>query len=264
MDGRLGHIIGDNEETHANAPKRGFKRYSWAPYDMSKAMLHVLAPHVRSCRQYRVWHKEMRVKCLPKYPEHVFPNFSWKRFLEVDTDSVTDIIKKRRNIRSKYRPVWESVKFTQGYCRKNHITTIDQWQKQYDHSTDIPEDIPKYPHAIYDDFPGYKAWLGKELTAILDTEANMDSVITLVHMSNMPDNVVNIKVWSGGMSDLRENWSKQSDFDKIYGKWKYERELMPKINEILVNFGSNDSGYWIISNLNEVLWELNTLLMMVR
>lgn len=245
-------------------PVRTTHRKGWPPYYFAKLMINTLAPHITSGVQYRKWIKETRSVFLPKNPERIYKDFSWNAFLNTDNLTPFEISAKVRVKNIKFRPMWEGIKFAQRYCTENGITNSDQWFKGYDKG-DIPEDVPKYPHITYGkEFPGYGVWLGKKTIAKIDAEINVNSVLTLLHCAGESANVVNIKVWTEGLSDIRANWGKQGDYDKIYGQWKYERENMSRVMSFLNELGHERDGKWVIPNMNQLMWELNSLLLIVR
>ena len=245
-------------------PIRATRRKTWAPYHFSKLMTNTLAPHITSGAAYKRWIADSNIAFLPKHPETVYKDFSWSDYLEVDILTPMQIAAKVRCEGVKPREMWEAIKWAQQYCHENQITTRDAWRKGYD-ETKIPKDIPKNPHIAYGKaFPGYPVWIGKKTIARIDAHTNVNAVLTLLHVAGQPINVVALRVWSDGLSDLRNNWSKQREFDRVLGQWKYERELMPQVEAILDTLGHKGDLYWTIPNMNAVLWELNSILMIVR
>jgi len=254
----------DSEINTGLKPSIRTRRKGWPPYYFAKLMINTLAPHVTSGIKYRKWIKETNSTFMPLHPERIYADFTWNAFLNTNNESPFDMVARVRCTKVPARDMWEAIKWTQQYCHENLITTQHQWQKQYDDEK-IPKDIPKNPHIDYGkDFPGYPVWVGKKTISIVDAQTNVNGVLTLLHVTGNPPNVVNIKVWTNGLSDLRNNWNKQTEYDKVYGTWKYERERMQWVDQTLANLGHNRDGYWIIPNMNALLWELNTELMIVR
>ena len=253
------------EVNHGFLPVRlSPNRKTWPPYQFAKLMVNALAPNVKTAAQYREWLKLNHIVFLPPYPKAVYKDFSWRDYLGSSDLTPTQVAARARVNRVEPREMWEAIKWAQQYCHENKIRNMKRWQKEYD-ETVIPKDIPKYPHIEYGKrFPGYDVWLGKKTIAKLDAQTHVSGVLTLLHVAGQPSNVVALRIWSNGLGDLRENWTKQAEFDRVLGQWKYEHELMPNVTRILDTLGSKGDLYWTIPNMNEVLWELNSLLMIVR
>ena len=240
------------------------KRKTWPPYQFAKLMINALAPDIITAKQYREWIRLNSIVFLPTNPQNVYEGFKWRDYLGSSDLTPMQVAVRARVNRVEPRDMWEAIKWAQQYCHENRIHTTNQWRREYD-ETKIPKDIPKYPEKEYKNkFPGFDVWLGKKTIAKLDANTHVSGVLTLLHVTGQPSNIVALRVWSNGLGDLRENWSKQREFDRVLGQWKYEHELMSQVTRILDTLGSKGDLYWTIPNMNEVLWELNSLLMIVR
>lgn len=247
-------------------PSRYVHKKSHLPYDMAKKAVASLAPHVTSAGKYRKWRKDTKSYYMPAHPELIYPKFSWSDFLDSDVKSFIETVANRRELYKNLRPMWDAVKWAQKYCHLHDITTFAQWIEHYKKTSDIPNDIPMYPQHAYKDsnFPGYPVWLGKNASAVQEAAKRVTPVLTLLHPVKMAQNVVQLVSWSEGIGDLRSKWRNQSDFDRIIGCWVLEREQLPEINRIMEENGFCNGEQWTIPNLNQLTWELNSILDMVK
>lgn len=246
-------------------PSRYVHKKSHLPYEMAKEAVNSLAPHVTSANKYRKWIKETKSYYMPIHPERVYSNFSWSEFLGAPPQpNFVEYVVETRRKRANYLSLWDAVKWSQRYCRENGIDTREKWKIAYD-SGQIPDNIPRLPWMTWKgEYPGSDVWFGKTVSGIQEGNKHITPVLTLLHPVKVPQNVVQLVSWPDGVSDLRDKWRKQSDFDQIIGSWVYERDLMPEVERILSEVGFSDGERWTIPNLNQLTWELNSLLEMVR
>ena len=146
------------------------------------------------------------------------------------------------------------------YCRRR------DWEENYNDAGDIPQDIPKYPHQVYkaQGYPGFQVWCGGNPSALVEAAQKVTPILTLLHPVKTPQNVLQLVKWADGIGELRGQWRKQSDFDQIHGAWVLESDLLPAVDRILSENGTSNGEQWTISNVNQLTWELNSLLEMVR
>lgn len=248
-------------------PSRYVHRKSHLPYELAKTAVNTLAPHVTSANKYRKWIKSTNSYYMPVHPERVYPDFDWSEFLGSEITSMIELVAERRQ-RAKlgYRPMWDAIRWAQRYCHANGIKRRSDWIERYAVDDTIPQDIPLHPDRVYkqSDFPGFAVWCGKNPSAIVDAAQRVTPILTLMHPVNVPQNVAELVQWSEGVGDLRTRWPKQSDFDRIIGCWILEKDLMSDVDRILTENGHYDGERYIFPNLNQVTWELNSILEMIR
>ncbi len=244
-------------------PTRHVNKKTHLPYEVARHCLQTMAPHVKSAAKYRKWIKETKSYFMPVHPERVYPGFDWAEFLG---KRQLNVVEKTARDRSRvYRPLWDAVRWAQRYCRANGITLARQWVEHYDTATDIPADIPKYPKNTYaKDWPGFAVWSGKTPGAVQEAAIKVEPILALLHPVKTPQNVVQLVTFADGIGQLREIWSKQSDFDRIIGCWKLEREKIGQVEALLRRHGTDQGGQFTIPNLHQLTWELNDFLDMVR
>ena len=239
----------------------GEKCKHFVPYHTAKQYVNEHAPHVKSRKQYIKWHKTHNPGFLPVWPHRVWEDFSWNDFLNT-TNSFEKTLNKRIGKVKRYRNMWEAIRWAQAQAKHHNITTQQEWIQWYEEH-EVPDDIPKRPTHVYEEFPGWMVWLGKTAQAHVTTaKEGQVSVLALHHVANQPKNVVIFKVWSGGMSEIQDFCPDQhgSDLGKIVKLYKFEQEMMPKVVGIMQNHASQQGDWWICTNLHEILWELMEIL----
>lgn len=261
------------EADYETLPRRYSRRKTHLPYDVAKKLINEQAPHVTSAHKYRKYIKDTRSYYFPVHPERIYDNFDWSEFLDVETRHFWEVaLDKQRRSRIVYRPMWDSIRWAQEYCKQKGIITRKQWEENYNQVNDIPEDIPKYPNRTYkseksdnsDKYPGFAVWCGRDITGIVQSIQLVTPIVTLLHPRNTPNNVVKLLTWPKGVGELRNVWPKQQDYDHIYGVWEHEKELVSQIDHIMANMGVSNGENHTVANLNALLWEFNSLLAIVK
>ena len=254
------------EAEYEALPRRYVFRKTYVPYDVAKMLMATEAPHITTVGQYRRWHKENKIAYLPQHPQRVYSDFSWSDFLDTDVMPYQAYLAEKRRLGAiEYRPLWEAIRWAQQYCRTNDILTRKQWEKHYSSATDIPENIPKYPHKVYqkDDYPGFRVWCGRDATGLMESSAKVTPVVALVHIIGQPANVVKW-ISCNDRSELVELWHKQDTYDRLLGCWQMESDTKSHISNIQANIGVTGDDYLTVANMQQFLWELNTTLLIVR
>ena len=248
-------------------PSRYTRKKSHLPYEVAKHILREQAPHVTSANKYKKWIKETRSYFMPIHPERVYPNFSWSDYLDTEVKSfAASVLERKARANIAPRPMWDAIKWAQRYCQHHGIIRRRDWEEHYSEADDIPQDIPKYPHQVYkeSDYPGFQVWCGGNPSALVDAAKRVTPVLTLVHPVKTPQNVLQLVKWADGIGELRDKWRKQSDFDRIIGVWILESDLLPSVDRILSENGTSNGEQWTITNVNQLTWEFNSLLEMVK
>lgn len=223
-----------------------------------KYVLNEITPPPQTRAQYWRWHDKNKPAFLPKRPDKVYDNFSWNAFLGT-TNSFEKTRDARTNTVRTYRPMWEAVRYAQAQAKLFELSTREQWEQFYD-EYDVPVDIPKRPHHVYEEFPGFAVWLGLDARAKLKTEVEgVVAIVGLHHVDGEAANVVELRVWKGGYGSMND--AMQGDESGMIGKpyrlFEVEDEhTVPFVQRKLDQHGhKRDRGY-IVPNLNALLWDL--------
>jgi hypothetical protein len=167
----------------------------------------------------------------------------------------------RKGTKRHYREYWEAVRYAQAQAKHSSISTQREWEEWYDTHI-VPDDIPKRPIQVYPDF-SWKVWLGKNINAALTTADNVVAVVGLHHVLNEPENVVRLKVWTGGITAMKQGMIEGLE-GRAYGLWKYEKDVMAQVVSVMDRFGHKRATGYVVPNIHNLLWELNSLLEIVK
>jgi len=254
------------DEQIAALPSRYVHKKTHLPYDTAKQLIATQAPHATSAHKYRKWIKETKSYFMPIHPERVYPDFDWSDYLNTECKTFHATVAERRHTRANVRPMWDAIRWSQRYCREHEIGTKEAWLEAYAKDDSIPQDIPNHPQILYKEagFPGYAVWLGKNASAVQEAAKHVTAVLTLLHPVGVPQNVLQLVTWSDGIGDLRNKWGKQTEFDRILGVWNVEPKQMPLVNRIVSETATSDGERITCPNVNQLTWELNSHLDMVR
>ena len=227
------------------------RKKRWMSYDAAKLTLQQeWKEEVRSRKTYERWHRKVNPVGIPRYPHRVYLKewTSWADFL--DTDNVFERAKP-----GSYRPYWEAVKFVQGLGLKNVL----EYQRACDDGR-IPKDIPKAPQNIYPEWRGFKVFLGKNLEAKVAAAREETAVMALCDVSGMPVGYYRLVVEEKGMAVLMQKVDK-----KPHRVYKWEKQLAPQVKMIMQRFATpHDDGVWLVRNIHDVMFELDSLLEWVK
>jgi hypothetical protein len=239
------------------------KKHIKDPYlSYEKAQRHVreITPRITTRAQYWRWHDENKPAYLPKRPDKVYPDFSWNDFL-----NTTNSFEKTRDARKgkvrTYRPMWEAVRYAQAQAKTFELSTREQWERFYE-EYEVPADIPKRPHHVYQGFPGFPVWLGLDARAKLKTEKEgVVAIVALHHVDGMPANCVQLKVWKGGYSSMRDAMMGDDSGMKV-GRpyeplWVWDESGMIVALRKMEQHGHKKDGYYVVPNLHALVWDLS-------
>lgn len=209
--------------------------------------------YIESRNQYWAWIDRERPQGLPKYPNRVYAEWSsWNDFLNNENQF------KNANPHQ-YRPYPEALAYAQASGIKNQ----KEWFK-----ADHPDDIPVRPEFVYRS----KGWLGwysflgvgpkaaaHRIDALKQTKDLGVLVLDIPHGN--PNNVIHGFVAIGGKADAIETAKKNRM--RVLRMFKLEpgydwKAVMARHGSA---YGENE---WIISNVNELLWDYSNDLLFVN
>lgn len=239
----------------------GRRRKYYLTYEMAKEHIREVQKKlgVTFSRQlYIDWHHFHKPTFLPGRPYRVYKDWvSWNDFLGNNN-------KFGGPDKSNYVPYWEAVRWAQKYCKKNKITTINKWQSWYK-EVGLPENIPKRPDQIYEDFwenGGWTTWLGKNVRAVMKSEKEEVGLLAICTISSEPKNVLEVVIAKDGINHLKEILERRGNLTvlKIY---RHEVELQDAVKAIFDRFTYDRGGMvYMVPNVNELLFELSNILLL--
>lgn len=224
-----------------------------SPYlTYEEAAIFARSLNLTSSHHWDRWYKENRQDNIPRYPHLVYKDWTiWADFL-----GSKFIHWSKRHPRP---PMNEAIKLLHE-VKLESANEYRQWVR------DNPiYNLPTYPEAVYEGFPGWGMYLGKTVADKIEVFQNIDvSVLYIAHYSYHPSNVFEIRIDQKGKSNV-ELRSKQKGFRvlKMYSVVEDETTTAMQI----VN--SNGSEWWesdhtyLVGNIHELLFQLGVLLVSV-
>lgn len=210
------------------------------------------AEQIQSRSQYRVWWHLYEPKMVPKAPQRVYEDWKgWSAFL--GTNNVFKNAKPHQ-----YKSFDEALV----YAHASGISGAVAWMEYKDH----PDDIPVRPDFVYRGwFKGWKSFLGTGKLAQAHQIAAAQvprelGVVVFVNPSDAPGNIVMVFVASS-----KESAVVRCKGERLRPIKMFEMEEGYDWRAVANRMGSvYDEDQWIVSNVDEMIWEYSNDLMMVR
>jgi len=234
---------------------RNTKPMDWRWVDYSYAQHIVQRIGITSARQYQKWYNDCSPAGFPLKPQRTYPEWvSWNEFLGGNNCYAADhptAVRKKDLL-----PYWDAVNLIQAM----QLKTVEEYLQAFDDGL-IPAGIPRLPHQRYKVFyvyGGYKNWLGKDIKHRLEATKNINPLLVLYQSGQQP-NVISILIHKKGVQELRDIVRERNL--KVIRVYHWYDEFGEGIFDILNHFGTkqNDTT-WMFSNVNEVLFELGSVL----
>jgi hypothetical protein len=236
--------VNNSKSKHVN-----FKRKNnWISYQLAK---HVIATSVQkpsSMHQYRRWHDRNKPVAVPKYPEKCYTEWTgWNDYLGNDNEFI------RQSVKRPWRNYWDAMK----YVHALNLSTTAQFIEARNRD-DWPDDIPAAPHSVYSEWDDYPTWLGVTLRARIDTLANMSKCVALCTMAGQPDNIVKVVTCEQGVDQLDKMVKESKGGLFVFKMYKYSAGDLEVMNHILRAHAMDQGDCWLVPNMNQLLFELNS------
>jgi len=226
-----------------------WSRNTWLPFTDAREV--VRDECIASVSQYYKWWNFNRPAQIPKYPYNVWKKewVSWNDFL--GNDNTFDPGSKE------YRPYPDAIRYVHNLQLRSQRMWFD-----YVRDNDVPDNIPRRPEMVYKkDWISWNHWLGNKASArvaVQQAVADNPGVLYIVHLHGRPANVVRIGIVSevGGLGGLGPH-----SIVKLY-----QMEHGYDWEKVVSQFGSRwweNDAEWMISNINELLFELGSDLLFV-
>lgn len=208
--------------------------------------------YIGSRRQYWAWIDREHPQGLPKYPNRVYSEWSsWNNFLSNDNEFANANP-------HQYRPYGEALV----YAQASGIKKATEWFK-FDH----PDDIPIRPEFVYRSkgWLGWYSFLGTGPQSITHKvaarqQAKELGLLVLYIAHGNPSNVVSAVVAPGREAAVERA---TKDHSRIIRMFKMEDGY--DWRAVMGRHGSQyEEGQWIVSNVNELVWEYSNDLIFVN
>ena len=233
------------------------RKHIKTPYlDYDTASKLVREEGITTRAQYLEWYDEHKPGYLPRWPHHVWKDFSWNDFLGTTNSFDKTVDKRKGNVRT-YRPMWEAVRYAQAQAKEYKLSTREQWMNFYE-EYEVPDDIPKRPWQVYEEFPGIDVWLGNDAVAHHRTAVEGNVAVVALHQINgLPANCVQLRVWKDGFAAMK---TELNDSGTIVGRplkvWHWDESGMKVALQRMNQHGHAKDGYFVVPNMNALLWDL--------
>ena len=220
--------------------RRRFRRMS---YEQAKKTVRTLG--LTSRDQYLNWHHRERPIWIPRYPNRAFQDEweGWPEFLGTE-----NVFGGHLNVRdgSKFLPYWEAVRLMQKLAAKYEITTqleYHRWHKENDGVLDEIDILPRAPQAYYDEWGGWKVWLGKTIEGKLIAAKEATEAVGLLCLArdpSLPQNIATVVRCLDGKSQLIDTLRKHNlQYVRVY---KYSEEDERLFWQIIEHFSKEYHG----------------------
>ncbi len=222
--------------------------------DLDMASLIAKRAGCKSRKEYHDWHNRARPNNLPKNPNTVYANWtSWNDFLGTKNTF-------HPPVRESWRDYWEAVRWAQEAAIKYNLKNSSEYIRWCRNNGDkLPFDIPRRPDRVYDEWSGWKVWLGVSLQEKLLAAKQNVAVLALAYNSGMAKNYVEFIVVEEGFSRLKEIAAERQI--EVFKVFVWEKELGDQVRLLCDHMGSSQGGnVWLIQNVNSLVFELSMIL----
>jgi len=229
----------------------GRRKQNYLPYNHASDW--VRAEYIQSRSQYQKWIAREAPAQMPKAPWRVYDEWDgWPAFLNNDNEFA--------NANPHQYRVWSEALV---YAHASGIANQQAWFKYKDH----PDDIPIRPDFVYRSkgWMGWYSFLGtgpQSLAHKIDVaqQAVEMGVLAIVVQPGNPNNVIHGFVGPGREAVVERCTKRHYRVIKLF-----QMEEGFNWQAVMLNHGTlYDQDQWIITNVNELVWEYSNDLMFVR
>lgn len=236
----------------------GLKPRHFRYVDKDYFMVKVNNIGIKSARQYWKWLKDFKPAGFPKRPDRTYDE-SWSVLLNTDNKYLAN---EKYAVSSKQLIVyWEACNLVQPLeldSRKAYLEAFDNGL--------IPEGIPRQPDVRYMNFTkvgGWATFLGKKASDKIKAAKNIEPLLILYRNNSQSPNIISVLIYKKGQKSMMDMIREKGiDVVRVYN---WYTEFGEHVFELLDRYGSKQSdNTWMFSNLNEILFELGTVLEVFR
>lgn len=233
------------------------KNENFVSFEEAKAIVQAELLHSRSA--FDEWYAREKPKTIPRFPYRVYTAewVSWNDFLGTNNE----FSKGPRN----WRPMEEAIAVVHALKLK---TSNDWLEFCREHPEQVPEDIPRRPDVVYDKWVSWNHWLGNKPVEAIQAKqeaARVAGIYYILHMNDVPGNVLSFGVENSGMSGLKDRYTAQP-FTPV-ALFDYEPERANDIKKVVDALSSPYLGndfQRITPNVWQIIEALETMLCRVR
>lgn len=206
---------------------------------------------LRTRKEYVNWHKKIKPRTIPRYPERVYLNewTSWNHFLN------------NRNVyqpysKKVYWPYQEAMK----WAHKQGWKQANDFYKARREKT-LPDEMPKWPDNYYyakGQWQGWAIFLGKSAKERIQIAKLNIGILAICIPIDMPGGYI-VPIITDTAIDYQNLMKIRLDLRPVK-LYHWEPEHKPYLNKLLSVFGSlkdRDENLWLISNINDIISNLD-------
>lgn len=222
------------------------------PYlDYPSAKRFALSLKLNSQEQWINWHTSTKPDFIPRAPNLYYKEWeTWGIFL--GSGNLSPQQKKARS-----RPYHEALKVVH-QLNINTAAEYKDWCR-----ANGKGDLPITPEVVYkSEWEGWPKYLGKTITAKVESMNTDVSVLVITQHSGFPNNVYEIRIDKGGKSSVLERQrTQQFHITKIYKNDPTQQGTIQRI------ISSNSSPWWdgnnmfLIQNIHQLVFDLDAVLL---
>jgi hypothetical protein len=192
------------------------------------------------------------------YPWRVYEEWTtWGELLGTDNEFVPFM--KWKEMRKKtWRTYWESARWIQ----QQKYNSAREFTESYNRG-EIPADIPKSPHQVYDEkyeggWQGWKNFLGKNIQSKIQLAQeinNMQKLFAITAISGYPNNYFRIINAPEGENDLSQKVNVTA-----FRVYEYDEDNQKELGRIISQVASSQGGdTYLCNNMNNLFFELDSV-----
>ena len=205
---------------------------------------------IPSRSKYNEWWEGNKPKAVSKYPYRVYTEewISWNDFLGTDNKWMARI--------GPWRPLEEACLWAHKLKFENKSQWLE-WCREQKEAGTLPDDIPARPDLVYDGWKSWGHWLGNQPVKAIEAkqEAQKFAIYYIIHQTDVPENVFDFGIETGGISVLRERWEREK-FDIVKMFWfdsSKSNTIKQAVDALSVPYLGNDRQR-IAQNVWEIIW----------
>jgi len=229
------------------------KNENYLPYAEAREVMLKELLHSRSAFEH--WWEREKPKTIPRFPYRVYKDWvSWNDFLGTNNEFRTGA--------KTWRPFKEAIQFVHSL----RLTSQREWLEYCkEHSETVPEDIPRRPDVVYNQWTSWAHWLGNKpievIAAAKEREKVSNAVYYIIHEQGVPGNVITYGVEPTGITALKDWW--EHDKYDVIGMFQYEQDKGTMIKQLVESMSTpylGEERQRITPNVWQIVETLQTIL----
>jgi hypothetical protein len=172
----------------------------------------------------------------------------------------------KKDLSENYVLFWDACRVIQKLAGEHGWQSAREYHQAYRDGL-LPKGIPSRPDMFpgyANDWQGWDVWLGKSLNSKVVRLQEVKGVFAAVVSAGMPPNVIEFMLAPEGVAQMREMLD-NGPSKRVVKAFIWEVELGKSVWEIINACGSDQGdGTWIVSNVNNLVFEIGSILEFYR